>query len=370
MKKNSKVSDKNEKKNAYQRKFMVVKGLEKEMLWLKKDQRACHFFLFHLITEFSEWAKHRVVTKSKNDPFLNELSSWTQSLALQSDDPMHQVDTTGFPPSPELPVELECQINEGSDIGAVSGNITFSDDLNEVNANPFDNIKVDDGKSDNKFPPVDLMSANGITNSHVNSSTNIRNCFFSVIDQLHIRYHSNKQILEIISKITFLWGASFEKFPSPFSWLNSNNKEHCQWLWDEMHKRCVGIPFQPRDHIQQWHFVIATFDNWQGWTLEQQEYLTAKNPKRNPGKLFSGGLEQSKREIEHKMILLDELKKAWDQRERRIRKAKEPVAVKLTKVAQKKLEFIAHTEKTTSKDILNDLIDKAFNDAKRKAQQS
>ncbi|HGX3572548.1 TPA: hypothetical protein ACNH93_001814 [Citrobacter koseri] len=370
MKINSEVSDKNEQKNSYQRKLMVVKGLEKEMLWLKKDQRACHFFLFHLITEFSEWAKLSVVTKCKNGPFLSESSRCTESLALHSDDPMHQVDTTGFPPCPELPVELERQIDEGSGIGVVSGNITCSDNIKEVNDNSFDAKKVADGKSDGKFTPVGLMSANGIVNSRVNNSSNIRNCFFSVIDQLQLRYHSNKQILDLISKVTFLWGTHFKRFPSPFSWLNSNNKEHCQWLWDEMHKRCVGIPFQPRDHIQQWHFVIATFDNWQGWTLEQQEYLTAKNPKRNPGKLFSGGLEQSRKEIEHKMILLDELKKAWDQRERRARRAKEPVAVKLTKSAQKKLEFIAHIEKTTSKDILNDLIDRAFNDTKRKSHQS
>ena len=70
------------------------------------------------------------------------------------------------------------------------------------------------------------------------------------------------------------------------------------------------------------------------------------------------------------MILLEELKNAWEQKERRARRAKEPTAAKLTKAAQKKLEFIAHLEKSTSKDILNDLINNAFNDAKRKSRQS
>ncbi|CDK73159.1 hypothetical protein [Klebsiella pneumoniae IS22] len=44
--------------------------------------------------------------------------------------------------------------------------------------------------------------------------------------------------------------------------------------------------------------------------------------------------------------------------------------MKLTKAAQKKLEFIAHVEKTTSKEILNELINNAFNDAKSQSRQS
>lgn len=137
-----------------------------------------------------------------------------------------------------------------------------------------------------------------------------------------------------------------------------------------MHKRCIGVPFLARDHIQQWHFIVATFDNWKGWTIAQQAYLTEKNPKRNPGKLLSGGLDPDRTEFEHKTILLDELKNAWEQKERRARRAREPAAAKLTKAAQKKLEFIATLEKTTSKDILNELINNAFNDAKRKFHQS
>lgn len=365
--KKNEVSDKSENENRYQRKFKVVKGLEKEMTWLKKDHRACHFFLFHLTTEFSGWAERSRVKQNNNDTALSEPQSGWGTLALTLDSSLYQTDASFFSPPQDLPSELERQINEGLDIEVASEKIKTSDDVTEINIGLVDNKIVGDSKSNNKFPPADLMFADGVTNSNVKNSINIRNSFFSVIDQLLLRYHSDREILKIISDITSLWGIQFKRFPSPFSWLNSKNKEHCQWLWDEMHKRCVGIPFQPRDHSQQWHFIIATFDNWKGWSIEQLDYLTEKNPKRNPDKLFSDRLGTSKKEIEHKTVLLDELKKAWDQRERRARRAKDPIAARLTRAAQKKLEFIASIEKTTSKDILNELIDKAFDEAKRKA---
>lgn len=365
--KKTEVSDKTENENRYQRKFRVVKGLEKEMAWLKKDHRACHFFLFHLTIEFSGWAERSSVKQNNNDTALSEPQSGWGTLALTPDSHLYQTDASFFSPSQDLPVELERQINEGLDVGVVSENNKISDDSGEVNSDLVDNKIVGGCKSNNKFPPADLISANGVTNSKIKDSINIRNSFFSVIEQLLLRYNSDRDILKIISDITSLWGMQFKRFPSPFSWLNSKNKEHCQWLWDEMHKRCVGILFQPRDHIQQWHFIIATFDNWKGWTIEQLDYLTEKNPKRNPDKLFSDRLGSSKKEIEHKTVLLDELKKAWAQRERRARRVKDPIAARLTKAAQKKLEFIASIEKTTSKEILNELINNAFHEAKRKA---
>lgn len=365
--KKTEVSDKTENENRYQRKFRVVKGLEKEMAWLKKDHRACHFFLFHLTIEFSGWAERSSVKQNNNDTALSEPQSGWGTLALTPDSHLYQTDASFFSPSQDLPVELERQINKGLDVGVVSENNKISDDSGEVNSDLVDNKIVGGCKSNNKFPPADLISANGVTNSKIKDSINIRNSFFSVIEQLLLRYNSDRDILKIISDITSLWGMQFKRFPSPFSWLNSKNKEHCQWLWDEMHKRCVGILFQPRDHIQQWHFIIATFDNWKGWTIEQLDYLTEKNPKRNPDKLFSDRLGSSKKEIEHKTVLLDELKKAWAQRERRARRVKDPIAARLTKAAQKKLEFIASIEKTTSKEILNELINNAFHEAKRKA---
>ncbi|MBS3894668.1 hypothetical protein [Serratia marcescens] len=348
----------------------VVKGLAKELKWLKKEQRACHFFLFHLITDFSAQAKQGIALQVKDCSDLSEQQYWIQSLLSQSDGPLQQAEAGELPPPPELPEVLIPQLGNYPGIENAHEEIMHPENSSIVNINFIDGKKVGDSKISNNLPPVDLIHAHGVSNTYSKNSKNIQDSFLSVIDQLHIRYITNNQILKLISKITALWAEQYNRFPSPFSWLNDKNKDHCQWLWDEMHKRCIGIPFQPRNQTQRWTFIIATFDNWKGWTIPQEEYLTKKNPKRKPGKLLSGGLDPGNKEIGHKMILLEELKNAWEQKERRARRAKEPAAAKLTKAAQKKLEFIAHLEKSTSKDILNDLINNAFNDAKSKSRQS
>lgn len=348
----------------------VVKGLVRELSWLKKEQRACHFFLFHLITDFSARAKQGIALQVKDSSDLSEQQDWTQSLMSEFDDPLQQAEAGELPPPPELPEVLIPQLGNYPGIETAHEKTVSLENSSIVNINFIDGKKVVDSKNSNNLPPVNLIHANGVSNTYSKNSKNIQDSFLSVIDQLRIRYSTNNQILKLISEITALWTEQYNRFPSPFSWLNYKNKDHCQWLWDEMHKRCIGIPFQPRNQTQRWNFVIATFDNWKGWTIPQEEYLTIKNPKRKPGKLLSGGLDPSNKEIGHKMILLEELKNAWEQKERRARRAKEPTAAKLTKAAQKKLEFIAHLEKSTSKDILNDLINNAFNDAKSKSRQS
>lgn len=348
----------------------VVKGLVRELNWLKKEQRACHFFLFHLITDFSARAKQGIALQVKDSSDLSEQQDWAQSLMSEFDGPLQQAEAGELPPPPELPEVLIPQPGHYLGIETAHEKTVSLENSSIVNINFIDGKKVVDSKNFNNLPPVNLIHANGVSNTYSKNRKNIQDSFLSVIDQLRIRYSTNNQILKLISEITALWTEQYNRFPSPFSWLNYKNKDHCQWLWDEMHKRCIGIPFQPRNQTQRWNFVIATFDNWKGWTIPQEEYLTIKNPKRKPGKLLSGGLDPSNKEIGHKMILLEELKNAWEQKERRARRAKEPTAAKLTKAAQKKLEFIAHLEKSTSKDILNDLINNAFNDAKSKSLQS
>ena len=366
----SKPNDSDENDNQYPSGFNQIKGLMKEMAWLRKNPRACHFFLFYLITEFSEWAEQNVRPEDESGSDISKLQEWYQSIESQFNGPLRQAEAKELPPGPELPEALIPQFNNNYGIETRNENSAHLTDSLMENSSSCDDKKAGDSKTDCKLPPVDLMHANGVSNARLKNSINIRNSFLSVIQQLYIRNLPHTQMLKLILYITSLWTTQSNKFPAPFSWLNSKNKDHCQWLWDEMHKRCIGIPFKYREQAQQWNFVIATFDNWKGWTIAQEAYLTTTNPKRKPGKFLSGGLDPGKKEIEHKKLLLDELKKAWDQKERRAKKAKEPTVVKLTKAAQKKLEFIAHQEKTTSKDILNELIDNAFNDAKRKSQQS
>lgn len=355
-----------ENENQLRRKYKTVKGLEKELAWLKKEQRACHFFLFHLITENPLWTN----LGKRKDENLRGLSAADQDLLekimSQSDGPLKQADPDFSPLASELPDVLVRHTNEKLGIKTETQESTLAEKSLGANTDSCNVEQINKCISANKLPPEDIFFANGLASSHSNEM--IKNSLYSIIYYLFFTCRDDVQRLRVIEKITLLWGKVKNRYPSPFSWLNSKNKQHCQWLWDEMHKRCIGIPFLPRDHIQQWHFIVATFDNWKGWTITQQAYLTEKNPKRNPGKLFPASLDSDRTEFEHKMILLDELKSAWEQKERRAKRAKEPVPARLTKAAQKKLEFIALLEGSTSKDILNELINNAFNDAKYRSQ--
>lgn len=359
-----------ENENRSNRKYKTLRGLEKELRWLKKEQRACHFFLFHLITEYPLWTVPG--NKKADGTNLSELSvsekEFLGKIKFHSDTPLKQAEPEFLPLSADILEELEKRIDELPSIKNETKEDIFIEDSQRGNTNLCTKERVNNDSNVSKLPPADILFANGIANPH--SEEIIKNSLYSIIYILYFTCQDDNQRLKIIDRITLLWGECRKRYPFPFAWLNSNNKEHCQWLWDEMHKRCIGVPFLARDHIQQWHFLVATFDNWKGWTMIQREYLTEKNPKRNPGKLLSGGLDPDRVEFEHKTILLDELKSAWEQKERRVRRAKEPAAVKLTKAAQKKLEYIAHVEKTIPKEILNELINNAFNDAKSKSRQS
>lgn len=357
-----------ENENRSSRKHKTLRGLEKELGWLKKEQRACHFFLFHLLTEYPLWTG--LGNKKADGTNLSGLSEkeCLDKIIFHSDAPLKQADPDFLSLSSDMPEELERHTDELLGIKSEAKDNISIEDLQRGSVNLCTKTLVSNNSKVSKLPPAGILFANGIANPH--SEEIIKNSLYSIIYILYFTCQDDNQRLKIIDRTTLLWGNCRKRYPFPFSWLNSNNKEHCQWLWNEMHKRCIGIPFLARDHIQQWHFIVATFDNWKGWTTEQQDYLKVKNPKRNPGKLLSGGLDPDKMEYGHKILLLDELKKAWEQKERRARKAREPAAARLTKAAQKKLEFIARLEKTTSKDILNELINDAFNDAKRKSQQS
>lgn len=359
-----------ENENRSNRKYKTLRGLEKELGWLKKEQRACHFFLFHLIKEYPLWIG--LGNKKADGANLSGLSAsereYLDKIIYHSDAPLKQADPDFLSLSSVMPEELERHTDELLGIKSEAKDNVSIENIQRGSTNLCTKEQVNNNSNVSKLPPADILFANGIANPHLKDM--IKNSLYSIIYHLYYTCQDDEQRLEVIDKTTLLWGACRKRYPFPFAWLNSNNKEHCQWLWDEMHKRCIGVPFLPRDHIQQWHFIVATFDNWKGWTMAQQAYLTEKNPKRNPGKLLSGGLDPDSTEFVHKTILLDELKNAWEQKERRVRRAREPVAARLTKAAQKKLEFIAHLEQTTAKDILNELINNAFNDAKRKSQRS
>ncbi|EBP2451945.1 hypothetical protein ACI8CA_002012 [Salmonella enterica] len=98
-----------ENENRLNRKYKTLRGLEKELGWLKKEQRACHFFLFHLITEYPLWTVPG--NKKADGTNLSELSAsekeFLGKIIFHSDAPLKQAQPEFLPLSADIPEELE-----------------------------------------------------------------------------------------------------------------------------------------------------------------------------------------------------------------------------------------------------------------------
>lgn len=70
----------------------------------------------------------------------------------------------------------------------------------------------------------------------------------------------------------------------------------------------VGTPLNPLTPEQKYWFACATFDNWEGWNEQQVQFLLESNPRRNRAKFTQASFQAPR--IQHKAILLDELKSA------------------------------------------------------------
>ena len=86
-----------------------------------------------------------------------------------------------------------------------------------------------------------------------------------------------------------------------------------------MQVRCVGTPLNPLTPEQKYWFACATFDNWEGWNEQQVQFLLESNPRRNRAKFTQVSFQAPR--IQHKAILLDELKSAREQQKRRDERA-------------------------------------------------
>ncbi len=69
-----------------------------------------------------------------------------------------------------------------------------------------------------------------------------------------------------------------------------------------------GNPAESPYPEQKYWFACATFDNWEGWNEQQVQFLLESNPRRNRAKFTQASFQAPR--IQHKAILLDELKSA------------------------------------------------------------
>lgn len=287
--------------------------LASRLKWLRKNPRARHFFLFHLLT------KKTVALASTN-------------IRTHHDAPQFHVHDPEVTMSPQNTERL----NNKSEVNFRDLDLNLQElDINLV------------------LPKCD--QANGLDFSRITNTDVIPDVMEKIIDVILNMYRSPRLADQAITEVVVAWANASNQFPSAFSWLDKDNEEQCLWVWEQMRKKYISIDTKPISCEQRYHFIIAIFDNWKGWSNEQLAYLK-ENKRRKGEKLISHGLGSAS-SLNHKEILLEELGKAWEQKSRR-KKIKDTVPpLKLNKLYQKRLSQIAESKSMTLDDALKCLID-------------
>ncbi|EPR2693617.1 hypothetical protein ACU4JC_002050 [Raoultella planticola] len=281
--------------------------------WLRKNPRAMHFFLFRLLA-------------NKN------LALVSTNIRTHLDVPQLHVHDPDVIMSPQNTVK----INNKSEIKFQDLDINFQDlDLN--------------------FSPPKCEQANGLDFSRITNTDVIPDVMEKIIDTILNMYRSTRLADQAITEVMGTWANASNQFPRAFSWLDKNNEEQCLWVWEQMRKKYISIDTKPISCEQRYHFIIAIFDNWQGWSDRQLGYLK-ENKRRKDGKFISHGLGNTGT-LSHKEILLEELSKAWEQKSRRKKIKDTSPPLKLNKLYQKRLSQIAESKSMTLDDVLKCLID-------------
>ncbi|WP_282484112.1 hypothetical protein [Enterobacter sp. V87_3] len=293
----------------------------RRLKWLKKNPRAMHFFLFHLLTKTASLANGNIRnTKSELVPL-----------------------SPGYDPGVTLSAE-----NMG---GEKSFETKFL--MSQYDPDTQGGVENEKERNTQRQERLKCYQANGLDFSRIKNTDVIPDVLKEIIEILIVFYSSMNSRDKIIKEIEYEWANVSNQFLNPFSWLDKNNEGQCQWVWEQMNKKYLAINTKPISCEQRYHFIIAIFDNWTGWSNEQLGYLK-ENKRRSIAKLNYQGLGSA---LEHKKILLEELGKAWEQKSRRKKIKDTATPLKLNKLYQKKLSQIAESKSMTLDEALKCLID-------------
>ncbi|EOV8113027.1 hypothetical protein ACOMQK_003216 [Enterobacter hormaechei] len=293
----------------------------RRLKWLKKNPRAMHFFLFHLLTKTASLANGNIRnTKSELVPL-----------------------SPGYDPGVTLSAE-----NMG---GEKSFETKFL--MSQYDPDTQGGVENEKERNTQRQERLKCYQANGLDFSRIKNTDVIPDVLKEIIEILIVFYSSMNSRDKIIKEIEYEWANVSNQFLNPFSWLDKNNEGQCQWVWEQMNKKYLAINTKPISCEQRYHFIIAIFDNWTGWSNEQLGYLK-ENKRRSIAKLNYQGLGSA---LEHKKILLEELGKAWEQKSRRKKIKDAATPLKLNKLYQKKLSQIAESKSMTLDEALKCLID-------------
>ncbi|EPY2445320.1 hypothetical protein ACXAW0_004129 [Escherichia coli] len=179
----------------------------------------------------------------------------------------------------------------------------------------------------------------------------------------------------IADKITLIenaynaWSRHFSLFPRPFKWIDLSEEDNIFWLWDYMRKNHIGCDLLPSSSKQQKDFLLATFDNWAGWTNQQfsKQKENARKVRANPEEPSSlKKLLNPTTSDDCRKVFLDYARNAWVQRRHRQKVKKNTTGIKLTAQSRKKLLTIQQLSGVEPNAILKSLIDDAYKRIKEK----
>ncbi|HEF0086356.1 TPA: hypothetical protein R8G71_002413 [Citrobacter youngae] len=214
--------------------------------------------------------------------------------------------------------------------------------------------------------------ANGINFQRINAvSDTVDGYIFNVmllIDQINTTVDKK---ISLIGKAHQAWCEHFSRFPRPFKWIDLNEEDNVLWLWDYMRKNHIGCDVLPSSSKQQKYFLLATFDNWAGWTNEQfnKQKENARKVRANPEEPSSlKKLLNPLTPDDCRNVFLDNARNAWVQRRHRQKIKKDTTGIKLTAESRKKLVAIQQLSGVEPNAILKSLIDDAYQRIKEKSK--
>ncbi len=214
--------------------------------------------------------------------------------------------------------------------------------------------------------------ANGINFQRINAvSDTVDGYIFNVmllIDQINTTIDKK---ISLIGKAHQAWCEHFSRFPRPFKWIDLNEEDNVLWLWDYMRKNHIGCDVLPSSSKQQKYFLLATFDNWAGWTNEQfnKQKENARKVRANPEEPSSlKKLLNPLTPDDCRNVFLDNARNAWVQRRHRQKIKKDTTGIKLTAESRKKLVAIQQLSGVEPNAILKSLIDDAYQRMKEKSK--
>ncbi|WP_300000548.1 hypothetical protein [uncultured Cedecea sp.] len=325
---------------------------DKYFNWLKADNRAACYTWFWLVSNTNPWrsTNHKRMGLINESDFNNFNSACDMNEGMFSESPDYKAINSEICFSvQELSIELEKERAKKDDflrpfLGGVNVGSVVSNSANGINFS--------------RLSPV-----NDLRESYIYSS-------MILIDDLD--YQVNEKI-HILDNVHDSWGRNLNQFTNPFKWIDLSEDESIHWLWDYMKKNHLGCDLLPSSIKQMKDFILATFDNWAGWTDEQfsKQKENAKAIRaRSEESISLKKLLKPTDADECRRVFLENARNAWMQKRHREKLKKDFSGIKLTAQSKKKLLAIHNATGIEPNALLKSFIDDAYRKIKSENSDS